>query len=217
MHNSKLPKIPFFFIIDEAEYWIETDQDIEHDLGASSLPPQDIPIDSPESSDQQANIVWWIALLVSYFQSRFSITNRAITWLLQFLYILFKILGTLSSKIYLIAGTLPRTLHRYDQQFRNLSGFPSDSFQKCVVCRRCWELYTIDESKIIKNCSYKPLPRLRRRGEPLIKSVVSKNGHKKVYPHLVFCFSSLRVSLQNLVLLSGFIEQCESTRQYPLY
>ena len=179
----------FFHPVDETEYRIESDQEIEYDLGASSMPPQDIPIDSPETSDQQANIiVRWIVLLVSYFQSRFSITDRVISWLLQFLYILLKILGTFSSKIYSITDTLPHTLHRHDQQFRNLSGFPSDSFQKRVVCRRCLELYTIDESKIIKNCSYKPLPRSHRCGEPLIKSIVSKNGQRKVYPHLVLIF-----------------------------
>ena len=199
--------------IDQPEYWIESDEEIEHDLEASSMPPHDIPLDTPETTDQQSNIiVQWIVLLVSFFQSRFSITDRATTWLLQFLYILLKVLGAFSSKIDSIADTLPRSLYKHDQRFCNLSVSHFDSFQKRVVCRRCWVLYTVAESKIVKNCSYKRSPRSHRCGEPLIKSIVSKNGQSKVYPHLVFCFSSLKASLQSLVLRLGFIEQCESTR-----
>ena len=35
---------------------------------------------------------------------------------------------------------------------------------------------------------------------------------ERYIPHMVFCFSSLKTSLQRLVLRSGFIAQCESTR-----
>ena len=88
----------------------------------------------------------------------------------------------------------------------------SDSFQKRVVCRR-WELYTLDEAKLLKDCPSKPLPRSHRCGEPLIKSIVSKSGQRKVYPPLVFCYSTVKASLQSLVLRPGFIEKCESTRK----
>ena len=97
--------------IDQPEYWIESDDEIELDLEASSIPPHDIPLDTPETTDQQSNIiVQWIVLLVSFFQSRFSITDRATTWLLQFLYILLKVLGTFSSKIDSITDTSSFTL-----------------------------------------------------------------------------------------------------------
>ena len=200
--------------VDQLEYWIENDEEIENDLDTFSLPPQDIPLETPETSDKQSTIiVRWIVFLVSFFQSRFSITDRAISWLLRFLYILLKVLGTFSSKIYSVANALPCSLYRHDQQLCNLSVSHSNSFQKRVACRRCWELYTLDEAKLLKDCPYKPLPRSRRCGEPLIKSIVSKNGQRKVYPNLVFCYSSLKASLQSLVLRPGFIEKCESTRK----
>ena len=42
---------------------------------------------------------------------------------------------------------------------------------------------------------------------------MSSCGNRKFYPHAIFCFVSLITSLQALVLRTGFIEQCESTRE----
>ena len=153
---AKLFLLRMYIHIDQPEYWIESDDEIEHDLEASSMPPHAIPLDTSETTDQQSNmIVQWIVLLVSFFQSRFSIADRATTWLLQFLYILLKVLGTFSSKIDSIADTLPCSLYKLDQRFCNLSVSHFDSFQKRVMCRCCWVLYTVAESKIVKNCSHK--------------------------------------------------------------
>ena len=104
--------------------------------------------------------VRWIVFLVSFFQSQYSITDRAIAWLLKFLYTLLKFLGYFSTWMYTIADKLPRTIYKQEQHFRELT-FHSDSFQKRVVCKKCWALYTMEESKLIHNCSHKPLPRSR--------------------------------------------------------
>ena len=50
-----------FFHIDQQEYWIESDEEIESDLCTSSLPPQDVPLETPDSGNQQSSItVRWI-------------------------------------------------------------------------------------------------------------------------------------------------------------
>ena len=65
----------------DCEYWLESDEDIDLDMNASALPPQDLPVDDTENQGITA-IVRWMLLLVSLFQSKFSITDRAISWLL---------------------------------------------------------------------------------------------------------------------------------------
>ena len=46
-----------------------------------------------------------------------------------------------------------------------------------------------------------------------MKEIVTSSGKKRYYPHLIYCFTTLADSLQNLILRSNFMEQCESTRQ----
>lgn len=45
-----------------------------------------------------------------------------------------------------------------------------------------------------------------------MKNIVTSSGHEKHYPHKVYCFRSLIFSLQELVMRTGFMQQCESTR-----
>ena len=92
------------------------------------------------------------------------------------------------------------------KNFVNCSG----KFQKHVQCKRCWSLYTLGESLLIKSCAHRPLRRSRYCGEPLHKSIVSANGRNKLYSHTIFCFSTLN---QALILRPGFIKQCKSTRK----
>ena len=63
----------------------------------------------------------------------------------------------------------------------------------------------------VVGCAYKPFK--KPCNELLMKEIVSSSGHKKFYPHSFFCFTSLISSLQALVLRTGFIHQCESTRK----
>lgn len=44
-----------------------------------------------------------------------------------------------------------------------------------------------------------------------MKEIICRSGHRKFYPYKVYCFTSLTSSLA-LVLQTGFIEICESTR-----
>ena len=60
--------------VDPLEYWIETDEDIDTDICGSTLSPQDFPLDTSNTVDHEYTIiVRWIVLLISLFQSKFSI------------------------------------------------------------------------------------------------------------------------------------------------
>ena len=48
--------------------------------------------------------------------------------------------------------------------------------------------------------------------QPMMREIKSSNGTTKFCPHNIYCFVSLIASLQALVMRSGFVEQCESTR-----
>lgn len=90
------------------------------------------------------------------------------------------------------------------------------TLEKRVACRECFSLYTykecFDSRSTVKVCSFRPFPRSRQCGTPLLKRVVSSSGQNRHYPHLVFCFASIKSSLQKLVPEPNFVEQCESKR-----
>lgn len=148
------------FSIEDCEYWSESDEEIDRDTG-SFRPPQDLTPDTAENEETKG-IVKWIVLLVSFFQSRFMISNAAISWLLKFLHALLLLLGKFSCKISAIANAFPRSLYHYNNLIFQ------DSFKKFNVCKRCDSIYTHDECIRVKNCSYKPYPRSRGCGELLL-------------------------------------------------
>ena len=69
----------------------------------------------------------------------------------------------------------------------------------------------VGSRRTVVHCAYKPFK--KRVAELLMNEIVSSSGHKKFYSHRVFGFTSLISSLQALVLRTGFIQQCESTRK----
>ena len=126
----------FYFILD-CEFWLESDDEIDHDI-VSSVPPQDIPLDNAEAQENHI-ILQWIVTLLLFFQSKFSISDAAITWLLKFLYALLKLLGTFSNQVCAIADGLPHSgYHLKNSKLRP----QCDAFEKYNVCIKCNSLYT---------------------------------------------------------------------------
>ena len=125
-------------------------------------------------------------------------------------------LGRYSTKVAEVAANLPHSLYGYNH---SLSGvIQSDTFERLTVCRGCSSLYSFSEclTKVgsrttVVHCAYKPFK--KPCNELLMKEIVSSGGHRKFYPHSMFCFTSLISSLQALVLRTGFMQQCESTRK----
>ena len=156
--------------------------------------------------------------LAVFFSNAIYLTDKALEWLLRFLYILLKTLGMFSIEIGYIADKLPHSLYKHAQYAASIS-HGSDAFQKRVVCKSCGSLYNTHEfisktgSVISGNtCNFKPFPRARMCGEILMREVVSASGNKRHYPYQIYCFTSFITGLQNLVLRSNFLQDCESTR-----
>ena len=191
---------------------MEIDEDVE--LESAHIPPPDI-VDVPESQEMADihMLVRWIMTLLAIFQTRFYITDRALKWMLKFLVVLFQFLGRFSEKIAVLASFLPRSMIQYNDSLV----IESKLFQRRAVCKECNSLYTFDECltktgscTVINRCSFKLFS--KTCNQLLMKEVISRSSTHKFYPHKVSCFTSLIASLQALVLRSGFIQMCESTR-----
>ena len=188
---------------------MEDDEEIDQDFKESNVPPQDIPMSTSTEDQENYVILKWIVALISLFQSKFSVSSAAISWLLKFLYGLLRLLGNFCPRVSAIASCLPRSIY----QFKRSKLHPEcEVFDNYCVCNKCNSLYSPSECETIKKCSYKQHHNARRCGEALFKEIVSANGSKRQHPHKIYCISRLSSSLQNLILKPGFIEKCESTR-----
>ena len=202
-----------FNVTSDIEYWTESDVEIDEDiqLECAHIPPPDIS-DIPESQEKAelCMIVKWIMTLLSVFQTRFYLTDRALKWIIKFLGVLLQFLGKYSTKIAELAPMLPQSMNN---SLTNMGGL----FQRRAVCKDCDSLYTFGECirknglrTVVNHCSHKLF--MKTCNQPLMKEVISRSGHQKFYPYKVCCLTSLKSSLQALVLRSGFIQLCESTR-----
>ena len=138
----------------------------------------------------------------------------ATQWLLKFIVVLLRYLDKYSPKLIEIADHLPQSLYQYKQSLESIT--PDIEVKKMVVCPKCESHYMLKAcfrkvgfNTVIKQCYL------------LIKSVISNwwrkwSGNTRFYPHKIYCYVSLISSLQNLMLRRGFIEQCESTRNFFL-
>ena len=78
-------------------------------------------------------------------------------------------------------------------------------FKSCIE-----QVGTISHSKL---CTHKEHPNSRLGCDTLLlKTVVLNNGKKVLYPFKVFCYRSLKTSLQCLLLRAGFADTCEHWR-----
>ena len=200
------------------EYWIESDVDIDEDtqLEECSISPPDLPPQEVSSDERELNfLLKWIVTLLSTFQTRFFLTDKAITWLLKFLFILFEFLGKYSPKVARLASKIPQSPFKMN----SITGAGHDTFETRVACKQCDSIYEFKDcvSKVgsittVRSCKFQPFKHIRECKMPLMKEIISCNGNQKLYPHRIFCFINLVSALQTLILRTGFLEQCESTR-----
>ena len=102
----------FVFLLD-AEFWVESDSEIEEDITlADAIIPSHLPDELVEESGQADITIRWVVTLLSVFQTQFYLTNRALSWLLTFLFVLFRFLGRYSEKVARLAHQFPSTLHQ---------------------------------------------------------------------------------------------------------
>ena len=222
--SEHFPKACYMYILyiilcTDVEFWIESDSEIDEDIDIESanIPPPDVSlIKNSEEEAEQNLFVKWIVTLLSIFQTRFFLTNNTLDWFLKFLGVLLRYLGKYSTKISEIAMKLPQSLYKHNRLLTDVA--INNSFEKQAVCMTCDSLYSFEKCiekvgtrLVINHCTFKPFQ--KTCNQPLMKAVVSSSGHERFYPYKVYCFVNLISSLQALVLHTGFIEQCESTRK----
>ena len=118
----------------------------------------------------------------------------------------------------MLVQELPPTLHTMHMKV----GLPNGSFKKFIVCIKCSSIYEHKDcvSKIAsivtsKHCTYTAYPHhphfLQRQpcDTVLLKSVEFTSGHTILYPHSVYCYKSLKDSLQELLLNTEFVSNCQ--------
>ena len=193
---------------------MESDLEIDEDIRVNThIPPPNVLSDSESSGSTESNVVVkWISVLLSIFESRFFVTNRAMTWLVKFIGILLCFLGRYSTHIALIASKFPSKLRHFNRSIET-----DCQFERRVACTKCNSIYELKDcldkiGSVItgKTCTFKPFSKCCNAS--LMKEIVTCNGSKRFYPHRVYCFSNLVSDLQALVRRPGFVEQCESTR-----
>ena len=188
----------------DAEFWIESDLELDEDLtleGATITPT--LPDEPLQESAEYNSIIRWVVTLLAVFQSRFYLTNRAFSWLLTFLFVILRFLGRYSTKVAELSLHFPHTLHQYQLFLSDI--VPNISFEKRAVCVKCDAIYRFEESVqkigtrtasvLCRNKLYK-----KRCNQTLMKQVILERSGS------IPCYVSLISSLQTLVMRRGFVE-----------
>ena len=130
------------------------------------------------------------------FQTLHVLPVRCIQWLLHFLKCLLTVPGQHSIKIAQVPSAFPSTLHMRSRCLNSHLRVPSRSASQLVVCRTYHSKY--DFRDCIRKTGTQTLSRLCPETIPskrtaLLRQVVTRQGHKTLYPFLVYPISSLGV------------------------
>ena len=85
-----------------------------------------------------------------------------------------------------------------------------------VVCPHCNSIFEFQEC--VDKCGSRTVVRVcpecckSGKRNPLLKQIVSRQGKKRFYPHLIYPVASLISSLQGLISRPGFLDKCEHWR-----
>lgn len=197
---------------------MESDNDIDEDVDPQSVPPSPMPCRSPPrpTEEQSEALVWWIVAFVSLFQTLHAIPDRAIAWLLKFISVLLGFCSHFSDVLRNAAKRFPKSIFTRN---RFLSKHGAQHVYKYVVCSSCHSLHNYQDcyekrgsSLLVKKCSQVIFSKLC--ATDLLKRIISKSGAVKLYPIKTYCYSSLISNLQQLLLRPGFVDLCESTRNF---
>ena len=192
---------------------------IEDQLEASSS--EDNESDDSSSSEISVYFMSLLAILVLW-QFSFKISNAALTALLKILKQFFLYIGHVFElkPIHRIGDCIPLTLSTV---YRNLSLKKYD-FNTFVVCPSCHSIYDYSkcfevkfgrkESKKCSHVFHPNHPHISHRkpcDTTLLKTVRRKRSYD-LEPFKVYCYKSLRQSIEQLVKRKGFIDKCEKWR-----
>ena len=112
-------------------------------------------------------------------------SDSVLNWLLKFLYIFLHIIGRQSNFVARLATHFPKSMY----QMKKGLGIKED-FIRFVVCKKCYSVYNF------KDC-------FECHGTQLLSKACT-----------VYCYKSLKSSLQDFLLRSDFSELCEHWRSW---
>lgn len=159
--------------------------------------------------------MWMVGFLL-ILQAKYYIPDASVDLLIKFLYTFMLVTGRFSTFMKELADVFPRSLTTLLNLVKN-----KQCFTKYVVCPRCHTLYNYESCKekvgsrvVSKNCAYIAFPKHPQHSRrqpckyPLLKSVEVRSGQIYLYPHKIYCYTSLISSLKKLFLRTSFYDQC---------
>ena len=130
-------------------------------------------------------LVSWIISFLSFLQAVYHISDAVTALWLQFLRILFNILGRFCSTCCDISDTLPKSL----RLMHKFTGSSSLDFKRYVVCKKCDQIYSFSQClQQNKKCNfqahpYHPYQSMRQPcNSLLLKTVEFASGRSILYP-----------------------------------
>lgn len=116
----------------------------------------------------------------------------------------------------------PRSLHL----FHKYIGCTKGDYTQYVVCIKCHKLYKVKDSveKVqglyysrkcsnVINPNHTQTQHRKPCGQKLMMTVASTSGKETLYPFKIYCYKSIKESLQMLISRNGFVDMCESWRK----
>ncbi len=145
----------------------------------------------------------------------YALSDAGTKIMLKFFVTLFGVLGKMFPPLSFILKCFPTSTYHL-QSYGTLK-----KFRRLVVCQKCDNIYTFEDCKegnLSKRCSFTRFPNhphLRMRTSCnflLLKTVELSSGKKILYPYLIYCYISIKDSLQKLLLQESFLDNCEKWR-----
>ena len=171
-------------------------------------------------NDCNTILAQFICTMLILWQSIYSISDAAIESLLKLFKTVFQFLKKSSSRVETLVNVFPQNVYAMSKFIDS----KKIQFLKYVVCRKCFKLYKIEDCHIIiegrkqsKLCNHICFPNhklayMRRPcSEPLLKDI-SETGSSNYVPYKVYCYKTLKSSLEILVNREHFEDKCEIWR-----
>ncbi len=145
----------------------------------------------------------------------YALSDAGTKIMLKFFVTLFGVLGKMFPPLSFILQCFPTSTYHL-QSYGTLK-----KFRRLFVCQKCDNIYTFEDCKegnLSKRCSFTRFPNhphLRMRTSCnflLLKTVELSSGKKILYPYLMYCYISIKDSLQKLLLQESFLDNCEKWR-----
>lgn len=174
-------------------------------------------IDNETQVTESSAIIIRVVNFLLALQRKHVLPDVVLGLLLKFFSILFKVLGRMNSSavIIKIADDFPSSIYL----LHKLVGNQKDAFTKYVTCPNpaCMAIYKYKEcfkkegtKRVSEVCgSYRGMRKCKRI---LLKTVELATGKKLLYPFKIFCYQSIKYTLETLVGRPNFVEQCEEWR-----